>query len=122
DVPGALGRTPDVRRTEDIEQTIDCIGATCGGLNIVVNNPRVNNMAYRVKINQLPRSKWGRIQAIDLMGLYDVSQFAARAMRSQGLGADHQQRLERRTGPIATPMRLKTRGIPGGQGARGCTG
>jgi len=85
-VSGALGRALDVTRPEDIEKTIDWIVATCGRLDIVVNNAGVNTMAHRVTIDQFPRSEWDRILAVDLTGLYDVSRFAARAMRSQGSG------------------------------------
>ncbi len=85
-VPGALGRALDVTRSEDIEKTIDWIVATCGRLDIVVNNAGVNTMAHRVTIDQFPRPEWDRILAVDLTGLYEVSRFAARAMRSQGSG------------------------------------
>ncbi len=55
-------------------------------LDIVVNNAGVNTMAHRVTIDEFPRSEWDRILAVDLTGLYEVSRFAARAMRSQGSG------------------------------------
>ena len=85
-VSGALGRAMDVTRTEDIEKIIDWIVATCGRLDIVVNNAGVNTLAHRVTIDQFPRSEWDRILAVDITGLYEVSRFAARVMRSQGSG------------------------------------
>ncbi len=85
-VPGALGRALDVTSSDDIEKTIDWIVATCGRLDIVVNNAGVNTMAHRVTIDEFPRSEWDRILAVDLTGLYEVSRFSARAMRSQGSG------------------------------------
>jgi 3-oxoacyl-[acyl-carrier protein] reductase len=85
-VPGALGGALDVTRSEDIEKTIDGIVATCGRLDIVVNNAGVNTMAHRVTIDEFPRAEWDRILSVDLTGLYDVSRFAARVMRLQGSG------------------------------------
>ncbi len=85
-VSGALGRALDVTRSDDIEATIDWIVATCGRLDIVVNNAGVNTMAHRVTIDQFPRAEWDRILSVDLTGLYEVSRFAARAMRAQGSG------------------------------------
>jgi 3-oxoacyl-[acyl-carrier protein] reductase len=85
-VSGALGRALDVTRGDDIEATIDWIVATCGRLDIVVNNAGVNTMAHRVTIDQFPRPEWDRILSVDLTGLYEVSRFAARTMRTQGSG------------------------------------
>jgi NAD(P)-dependent dehydrogenase (short-subunit alcohol dehydrogenase family) len=85
-VPDALGQALDVTRTEEIERAIDAIVATCGRLDIVVNNAGVNTLAHRVTIDEFPRAEWDRILAVDLTGLYDVSRFAARVMRAQGSG------------------------------------
>jgi NAD(P)-dependent dehydrogenase (short-subunit alcohol dehydrogenase family) len=85
-VPGALARALDVTHTEEIEATIDWIVTSCGRLDIVVNNAGINTLAHRVTIDQFPREEWDRILAVDLTGLYEVSRFAARAMRSQGSG------------------------------------
>jgi 3-oxoacyl-[acyl-carrier protein] reductase len=85
-VPGALGRALDVTHTDQIQSTFDWIVASCGRLDIVVNNAGVNTLANRVMIDQFPREEWDRILAVDLTGLYDVSRFAARVMRAQGSG------------------------------------
>lgn len=85
-VPGACARAMDVTRTTEIEQTIDWIMATYGRLDIVVNNAGVNTLAHRVALDQFPREEWDRILAVDLTGLYEVSRFAARAMRELGSG------------------------------------
>src|SRR5262245_43821688 len=85
-VPGSLSRALDVTRTADIESAIDGIVATCGRLDVVVNNAGVNTLSHRVTIDQFPREEWDRILAVDLTGLYDVSRFAARVMRAQGSG------------------------------------
>jgi NAD(P)-dependent dehydrogenase (short-subunit alcohol dehydrogenase family) len=85
-VPGAPWRGLDVTRTADIEQAIDWVVATYGRLDLVVNNAGVNTLGHRVTIDEFPRAEWDRILAVDLTGLYEVSRFAARAMRSQGSG------------------------------------
>ena len=85
-VPGALWRRLDVTSTKEIESAIDWIVATCGRLDVVVNNAGVNTLAHRVTIDEFPREEWDRIVAVDLTGLYEVSRFAARAMRAQGSG------------------------------------
>jgi 3-oxoacyl-[acyl-carrier protein] reductase len=43
-------------------------------------------VGHRVTIDEFPREEWDRILAVDLTGLYEVSRFAARAMRAQGSG------------------------------------
>src|SRR5262249_21028800 len=85
-VPGALWRALDVTSIEQIEATIDGVGTSCGRLDIVVNNAGINTLAHRVTIDEFPREEWDRILAVDLTGLFDVSRFAARAMRVQGSG------------------------------------
>ncbi len=85
-VPGALARGLDVTSTSDIEAAIAWIVDTCGRLDVVVNNAGVNTLAHRVTIDEFPRSEWDRILSVDLTGLYEVSRFAARAMREQGSG------------------------------------
>ena len=87
------------RAREDIEAAIDWIVATCGRLDIVVNNAGVNTMAHRVTIDEFPRAEWDRILAVDLTGLYEVSRFAARVDAVAGRGPDHQHRVDRRAGP-----------------------
>ena len=83
---GATWRRMDVTKSEEIEAVIDAIVSEHGGLDIVVNNAGVNTMAHRVTIDEFPRSEWDRILAVDLTGLYEVSRFAARAMRARGAG------------------------------------
>jgi NAD(P)-dependent dehydrogenase (short-subunit alcohol dehydrogenase family) len=85
-VPNARWRAMDVTRSSQIEEVVDWIMATCGHLDIVVNNAGVNTLAHRVTLDQFPREEWDRILAVDLTGLYEVSRFAARALRAQGAG------------------------------------
>jgi 3-oxoacyl-[acyl-carrier protein] reductase len=85
-VPGAFWRMMDVTRSSDIEEVINWVVATYGRLDIVVNNAGVNTLTDRVTIDRFPREEWDRILEVDLTGLYDVSRFAARAMRAQRSG------------------------------------
>ena len=85
-VAGASWRRLDVTRADEIEAVVDGIVSDHGALDIVVNNAGVNTMAHRVTIDEFPRAEWDRILAVDLTGLYEVSRFAARAMRKQGSG------------------------------------
>ena len=48
-----------------------------------MNNAGVNTLAHRVTIDQFPREEWDRILAVDLTGLYEMSQAAAAVMRAQ---------------------------------------
>ncbi len=91
-VPGCLARPLDVTSTRDIESTIDGIVADCGRLDVVVNNAGVNTLAHRVTIDEFPREEWDRILAVDLTGLYEVSRFAARAMRRRARGGSSTSR------------------------------
>lgn len=85
-VDGASWRKLDVTRSEDAQAVIDWVVSTHGSLDILVNNAGVNTMAHRVTIDEFPRAEWDRLLSVDLTGLYEVSRFAARAMRSQKSG------------------------------------
>ncbi|MBI2805672.1 MAG: SDR family oxidoreductase [Planctomycetes bacterium] len=83
---GAKGLRMDVTRPAEVEEVIHGIVAEFGRLDILVNNAGVNTLAHRVTIDQFPREEWDRLLSVDLTGLYDVSRFAARVMRTQGAG------------------------------------
>lgn len=82
----ALGFGLDVTDSAAIEAAIGRIVDECGRIDVAVNNAGVNTMAHRVAIDEFPRDEWDRILSVDLTGLYEVSRFAARAMRAQGSG------------------------------------
>jgi NAD(P)-dependent dehydrogenase (short-subunit alcohol dehydrogenase family) len=85
-VPGASWRRLDVADGADAEAVVAWAASTQGRLDILVNNAGVNTMAHRVPVDEFPRAEWDRLLAVDLTGLYEVSRFAARAMRARGSG------------------------------------
>ena len=84
--PGAVAMTMDVTNRQQIDAAIDRIVAEYGRLDILVNNAGINTFKHRVTIDEFPREEWDRILAVDLTGLYEVSQAAARIMRKQQSG------------------------------------
>jgi NAD(P)-dependent dehydrogenase (short-subunit alcohol dehydrogenase family) len=85
--PGAaVAMTMDVTDRGQIDAAIGRIVETYGRLDILVNNAGINTWKHRVTIDEFPRDEWDRIVAVDLTGLYEVSQVAARVMRGQKSG------------------------------------
>jgi NAD(P)-dependent dehydrogenase (short-subunit alcohol dehydrogenase family) len=84
--PGAIAMRMDVTNRTEIDAAIEGTLAEFGRLDILVNNAGVNTAKHRVTIDEFPREEWDRIIAVDLTGLYEVSQAAARVMRRQGSG------------------------------------
>jgi len=84
--PNGVAMSMDVTNREQIESTIARIVKDYGRLDILVNNAGVNTAKHRVTIDEFPREEWDRLIAVDLTGLYEVSQVAARVMRKQKAG------------------------------------
>jgi 3-oxoacyl-[acyl-carrier protein] reductase len=84
--PGAVAMTMDVTNREQIESGIAKIVNDFGRLDILVNNAGINTAKHRVTIDEFPRDEWDHILAVDLTGLYEVSQVAARVMIKQKAG------------------------------------
>jgi 3-oxoacyl-[acyl-carrier protein] reductase len=84
--PGAVAMSIDVTNREQIDAGIAKIVKDFGHLDILVNNAGVNTAKHRVTIDQFPREEWDRILAVDLTGLYQVSQAVARVMKQQKSG------------------------------------
>ena len=84
--PGSIAMTMDVTDRSQIDAGIARIVKDFGHLDVVVNNAGVNTAKHRVTIDEFPREEWDRIIAVDLTGLYEVSQVAARVMKKQKSG------------------------------------
>jgi NAD(P)-dependent dehydrogenase (short-subunit alcohol dehydrogenase family) len=83
---GARALRLDVTQVDEVEAVIRAVVEEFGRLDILVNNAGVNTIANRVTIDEFPRWEWDRILAVDLDGVFQVSQFAARVMRAQKRG------------------------------------
>ena len=84
--PGAVGLRMDVTSSAEIGKAIDQTVKQFGRLDILINNAGVNTLAHRVTIDEFPREEWDRILSVDLTGLFEVSQVAARIMKRQRSG------------------------------------
>ena len=69
-----------------IRERIDELTRTLGRLDILVNNAGVNTLKHRVTIDEFPREEWDRILDVDLNGVFQMSQTAARVMKAQRSG------------------------------------
>jgi 3-oxoacyl-[acyl-carrier protein] reductase len=86
DSPNKRAVQLDVTSRVDIDSAIEQILGESGRLDILINNAGVNTLTHRVTIDQFPRSEWDRILAVDLTGLYEMSQAAATVMKQQKSG------------------------------------
>jgi len=84
-VPGAMAVALDVTKDAQIQSLIPQIARDMGGIDILVNNAGTNT-TQRVTIEEFPRSEWDRLLAVDLTGVYVLSQAVARIMRVKGSG------------------------------------
>jgi NAD(P)-dependent dehydrogenase (short-subunit alcohol dehydrogenase family) len=76
----------NVTDAAQVEAAIGQVVGEFGRLDILVNNAGINTLAHRVTLDEFPKSEWDRILAVDLDGVFQVSQAGARAMRRQGSG------------------------------------
>jgi NAD(P)-dependent dehydrogenase (short-subunit alcohol dehydrogenase family) len=84
--PGAIGLRMDVTSSAEIAKAVEQTVLQLGQLDILVNNAGVNTLAHRVTIDEFPREEWDRILSVDLTGLFEASQAAARVMKQQQSG------------------------------------
>jgi len=83
---GSRGFRLDVTNDETIRKVIETVSTEWGRLDILVNNAGINTLTHRVTLDEFPREEWDRILAVDLTGVFQVSQQAVRVMRRQGEG------------------------------------
>jgi len=76
----------NVTDPQQVDAVIDQVARQFGRLDILVNNAGINTLQHRVTIDEFPKSEWDKILAVDLDGVFQVSQAAARVMRRQGSG------------------------------------
>jgi NAD(P)-dependent dehydrogenase (short-subunit alcohol dehydrogenase family) len=76
----------DVTNPAQIEEVVGQIARELGGLDILVNNAGINTLQHRVTLDEFPKAEWDRILAVDLDGVFQVSQAASRVMRRQASG------------------------------------
>lgn len=84
--PRAVAMRMDVTSRDEIDRSIQDTVTNFGSLDILVNNAGINTLAHRVTIDEFPREEWDRILSVDLTGLFEVSQAAARIMKPQKRG------------------------------------
>jgi NAD(P)-dependent dehydrogenase (short-subunit alcohol dehydrogenase family) len=84
--PGSLALRMDVTRRSEIDAAMERTVREFGRLDILVNNAGVNTSKHRVTIDEFPRAEWDRLVAVDMTGVFEVSQAAARVMRAQKSG------------------------------------
>ena len=84
--PDAIALAMDVTDDAQVREAVGRVVSELGGLHVLVNNAGTNTLHHRVTLDEFPRAEWDRILAVDLTGLYVVSQAAARVMRAAGTG------------------------------------
>jgi D-sorbitol dehydrogenase (acceptor) len=81
--PAAIGVACDVRRQESIEQALDAAVAAFGGIDILVNDAALFDLAPIVEIT---REQYHRVFDVNVEGLLFTLQAAAKRMIAQGRG------------------------------------
>src|SRR5687768_6360506 len=103
----AIAIAMDVTDDAQVRQRVAEIVSTAGGMHILVNNAGTNTLHHRVNLDEFPRAEWDRILAVDLTGLYVVSQAGARVMRASGTGG--RIRSEEHTSELQSRLQLVCR-------------
>ncbi len=85
-LPAAIGVRIDITDRASAVEGVAKATKHFGRLDILVNNAGVNTFEHRVTLDAFPQHEWDRIIAIDLDGLYLMSQAALEPMLRQGDG------------------------------------
>jgi NAD(P)-dependent dehydrogenase (short-subunit alcohol dehydrogenase family) len=88
EAPGgrAIGLPLDVTDATSVELAVSALAEAFGKIDILVNNAGVNTLRHRVTIDEFPIEEWERILAVDLDGVFRVSQGVSKVMKRQGSG------------------------------------
>jgi NAD(P)-dependent dehydrogenase (short-subunit alcohol dehydrogenase family) len=88
EAPGgrAIGLPLDVTDAASVELAVSALMEAVGKIDILVNNAGVNTLRHRVTIDEFPIEEWERILAVDLDGVFRVSQSVSKVMKRQGSG------------------------------------
>ncbi len=73
----------DVSRAEDVRNAFERLDATLGGVDVLVNNAGVS---LRHRFLDITEEDWQRVMAVNLTGVFQVAQQAARRMVAAGRG------------------------------------
>ena len=73
----------DVTRQDSIDRMVDTVAACAGGIDILVNNAAVFDMAPLLEITE---ESYDRVFAVNVKGLFFILQAVARQMVKQGRG------------------------------------
>jgi 3-oxoacyl-[acyl-carrier protein] reductase len=85
-VEGASALALDVSAPDQVTRSVESVLHSYGRLDILVNNAGINTLRHRVNIDRFPLEEWERIIAVDLTGLFLMSQAAAVPMLRQRSG------------------------------------
>jgi NAD(P)-dependent dehydrogenase (short-subunit alcohol dehydrogenase family) len=80
-----VARRTDVSKRDDAQALVEGAVAAFGGLDICVNNAGIG--LYNTTLEQTQEDDWDRVMAVNLKGVYLVSQAAIPHLRTRGGGA-----------------------------------
>jgi len=88
EAPGgrAIALALDVTDANSVESAVKEAAGEFGKIDILINNAGVNTLRHRVTIDEFPIEEWDRILAVDLDGVFRVSQAVSKVMKRHGSG------------------------------------
>jgi 3-oxoacyl-[acyl-carrier protein] reductase len=79
----AIGMTVDVTNVEQVEKMVSDTASHFGSVDIVVNNAGITADAQLIKMEE---AQWDRVIDVNLKGVFNVAQAAAKFMKEQKSG------------------------------------
>lgn len=88
EAPGgrAIALSLDVTDAPSVDSAVAATIEEFGRIDILVNNAGINTLRHRVTIDEFPIEEWDRILAVDLDGVFRVSQSVSKVMKRHGSG------------------------------------